>query len=337
MDRNDTKKKCGEIPLISVLVPVYNVKPYLRHCIGSVLAQTFRDFEMVLVDDGSTDGSGEICDDYISKDSRIRVIHQKNEGLAAARNAAMGSARGTLMTYVDGDDWILPCYLEKLLEALYGTGADMSICQMRPVFNEAADFQDGGERIAIRYDRKRALREMLYQKKMDTSACGKLFFRKMAEKILFPTDQWYEDFSTVYKILLNCGTVACLDQPLYAYRQRNGSIMHSKFTEKRFELLDVADMVYIDIQKKCPGAERAALCRKVSAYFQVLLAMPVDANCYDVQKNRIMEFLRSSSVWVVLDIHARFKNRIACLLLLCGERLLRFVWGKRQVWPAKRA
>lgn len=319
----------GELPLISVLVPVYNVKPYLRHCIDSVLAQTFLDFEVVLVDDGSTDGSGKICDNYASEDGRVRVIHQKNEGLAAARNTALGSARGTLVTYVDGDDWILPHYLERLLEALHGTGADMSVCSMYFASRDDEVPDAVGGR-TVCYDGTRALREMLYQKRLDTSACGRLFFRKLTEGIFFPAGKWYEDFATMYKILLNCGTIACLDQPLYVYRQHGDSIMHSGFTEKRFELLDVADMVYAEIRRECPPAGRAALCRKASAYFQVLLSMPADASRYAVQKDRILKFLRRNSAEIMFDPHARFKNRTACLLLLCGEKTLRFVWRKKQ-------
>lgn len=116
------------MPEVSIIVPVYKVEPYLNKCVDSILAQTFTDFECILVDDGSPDSCGKICDEYVQKDSRVKVIHQENQGLSAARNSGLDMASGAWIVFVDSDDWIEPDAVEVLYRAALQNDADMAVC-----------------------------------------------------------------------------------------------------------------------------------------------------------------------------------------------------------------
>ena len=222
-------------PLISIIIPVYQVLPYLSACLDSILAQTLTDWEMLLVDDGSYDGSETVCDEYASKDSRIRVFHQKNAGLSAARNTALDNARGLFYTMVDSDDLLAtPNYLQILYDALAEYDAEMSVC-------DHIDFQDGTEPplvkdigdISVRvctgrsfYSENRT-REFYY-----SSAHGKLYKKELFDGLRYPIGRVYEDVAIQHRLSFNCDRIACIDRGLYAYRGRQSSIRGSKLKKE---------------------------------------------------------------------------------------------------------
>lgn len=230
--------------MISVIVPVYNVEPYLRQCIDSILAQTYTDFELILIDDGSTDNCGAVCDEYAAKDDRIRVFHQENAGVSAARNTGITAARGEYIAFVDSDDWVVPTYLNRLYMQLIEYDADISVCGMLSFADdcepENADFfADGNLKIMTGRDACLSIYRM--DGIVPIMAWGKLYRRQLFAGIHYPIGKIHEDDATTPKLLYRAKKISILSAPLYAYRQRKGSIMHERFTEKHFDTIYAID------------------------------------------------------------------------------------------------
>ena len=158
-------------PLVSIIVPVYNVKPYLNRCVDSLLGQSYQNMELLLVDDGSTDGSETLCDEYAAQDARVRVLHKKNGGLSDARNAGVDAAKGEYLSFVDGDDWVSPYYIENLYRALEQAGADFSASCFEEVFEGQPVQSVPTERLEAFeiLSREKCLRRILYQEGMECS------------------------------------------------------------------------------------------------------------------------------------------------------------------------
>lgn len=205
------------MPTISVVVPVYKVEPYLHRCVDSILGQTYRDYELILVDDGSPDSCGTICEEYAKKDSRIRVIHQTNGGLSAARNSGIDlvfrESDSRWFTFIDSDDWIHPQTLERLLRAAEENGTAVSVCGYAetpgddPVVTDAsmeASCVDAGW-----FYRNRFINA--------TVAWGKLYRRELFENVRYPVGKIHEDEFVTYRLLMESGRIAVIEGPMYAY------------------------------------------------------------------------------------------------------------------------
>ncbi len=226
------------MPTISVIVPVYKVEPYLRQCVDSILAQTYTDFELILIDDGSPDSCGAICDEYAEQDSRVRVIHQENGGLSAARNAGIDTARGDYLTFIDSDDWVHSMYLELLLNAVVENNVDISVCTFeRPTGRKESTNCLSEHLITERITAEDLLIEHEWNYNY---ACGKLYNSKLFTKIRYPVGKIYEDTFTTYKLLYasNGTYIAWLNQPLYYYYTNEEGISHSPWTPKELTVFD---------------------------------------------------------------------------------------------------
>ena len=207
--------------MISVIVPVYNVEAYIRQCIDSLISQTFRDLEILLVDDGSTDGCGGICDKYAADDSRVRVIHKLNGGISSARNAGLDAATGEYIGFVDSDDWIEPRMFEVLHDNIVSAAADISVCAFWHEYTSKTMPDCGIGESVLRGDKMSQIR---LSRGFGNTVWNKLFRRRCWEKIRFPLSRNYEDVATVYKIFMQSGTIVGSSERLYHYRRRAGSI-----------------------------------------------------------------------------------------------------------------
>ena len=231
------EKKPLKNPEISVIVPVYKVEKYLNECIDSILAQTFTDFELILVDDGSPDNCPALCDAAAERDERVRVIHQKNKGLSGARNAGLDAAWGNWIAFVDSDDVIDKTYLEKLYCAGKQSGAEIVACNL--LFMQ----EDGSP---CRYQEQPLCTEILSQDEAIhrmrltplIQATTRLHRRDILEGIHFPVGKHYEDAFTTPEIFERVSTVACVEEKLYYYRQQPTSILHGKVTLRNLEEVD---------------------------------------------------------------------------------------------------
>ncbi len=221
--------------MISVIVPVYNVEKYLSRCIDSILNQTYTDYELILVDDGSTDNSGKICDDYAEKKSNIKVIHQKNGGLSSARNTGTDNSKGSYITFIDSDDLVSNTYLETLFELLKKYDADISCCDFSFFYDESEIVNEQNNILEKCLDGETALEEMLYGKMHGSSACAILMKRSIAETYKFPIGKFHEDDFVTFSYYGAAKKVAVTSEKMYYYFQRAVSIMHRPFGQSALD------------------------------------------------------------------------------------------------------
>lgn len=230
-------------PLISIIVPVYKVELYLEKCIKSILDQTYKNLEILLVDDGSPDRSGILCDDWAKVDSRIKVIHQENKGASAARNAALRVATGDYIGFVDSDDYVAPEMYEVLLNTIIQSGKKISCCgAYRAIDNKGLE-PFSGVKISGVLDIDTALDKLFYWD-LDTAVWSKLFERSIWKNVFFPEGEINEEFSILIPLFVKSGGVACTNQRLYYYRQNSTSVTSTWiFNEKQ------VDVVYKNIYR----------------------------------------------------------------------------------------
>ena len=184
-------------PLISVIVPVYNVEDYLSKCVASILAQSYKNLQVILVDDGSTDRCPEICDDIAKRESRVQTIHKKNGGLSSARNAGIDAANGDFLAFVDSDDYIAPDMYEYLYRNMAETESDISICGKYVVYeNGRLILKQDQSILCLVMDSEEAIRRMCSFRDYDTSSCDKLYKRELFSSIRFPLGKLCEDWYT---------------------------------------------------------------------------------------------------------------------------------------------
>lgn len=213
------------MPQLSVIVPVYNVEDYLRKCVESILNQTFTDFELLLVDDGSTDGSGELCEEFALLDKRVKVFHQRNGGLSVARNTGIKNATGKFLSFVDSDDWIEKDMYAGMLSVLsFDNGIDVVVCGHR-VVTESGDVE---ERVVFSksalFPGVDATMLILKDEEMPSFAWNKIYRKELFEYISFPPNRIYEDTATTYKVFHVARKVFVIDKIYYNYLRRQGSI-----------------------------------------------------------------------------------------------------------------
>ena len=219
-------------PKISIIVPVYNMEKYLRQCVDSILAQTFKDFELLLVNDGSKDSSPQICDEYAAADARVRVIHKENSGQADSRNIAIKEAKAPLIGFVDSDDWIDPDMYETLYRTMVENDADISMCghYLSYVNHERPSCQGGCVNV---YERSQALQMILDDREIKSYLVDKLYKKEVITNLL-PKSYYYEDYATLFKWFAGASRVAICNSPKYHYRQRKGSTDHDCDPRKKY-------------------------------------------------------------------------------------------------------
>lgn len=249
--------------LVSVIVPVYNVEQYLEKCVDSILQQTYRNLEIILVDDGSPDASASMCDDYASKDSRVRVIHKENGGLSDARNAALDVMTGDYVCFIDSDDWIVPDMVEYLLRAAEGMRCGVTCCEV---------IQAKGWKLTydvLRQDTvcdvETALNDLFFDKRPNY-ACNKLYRADMWCDVRFPKGLNFEDLVTIYKTFEPAGSIAYLREPKYYYRIRSDSISGTKNFAFRRDIAKAVIARYWDVAPRMPQY-KPALFRRVRNWY----------------------------------------------------------------------
>ena len=252
------------MPLITVIVPVYKVEPYLRRCVDSILGQTFTDFELILVDDGSPDNCGAICDEYAEQNVRIHVIHQANGGLSAARNAgidwAFANSDSQWLAFVDSDDWVHPKYLELLYRAVETDHTKISVCDYVEA-ETVLPFEEPAEGTTIRdWD------EFFMNRKIcATVAWNKLYARDLFDGMRYPVGKIHEDEFVTYKLLIQVEKVSFLTATLYYYYWNLQGITKSQFSLKRLDSIDAFEE-RIGYVKKTNRNEVTKYCVRIFLY-----------------------------------------------------------------------
>ena len=226
------------MPTISVIVPVYKVEKSIHRCVDSILGQTFRDFELILVDDGSPDNCGAICDEYAAKDSRVVVIHQENGGLSAARNAgidwAFANSDSQWLTFIDSDDWVHMEYLQRLFDAAREYCVKVSACKLL----HTTEFSITQDRLIEKKISVMKPEDFFCLDDIEVpriSACVKIYSKELFKDIRYPIGLLNEDLYITHRILFQCKSIAFDDNALYYYYARDNSIMHTEWTPKRLD------------------------------------------------------------------------------------------------------
>ena len=321
-------------PLISVIVPVYKVEQYLPKCIESILAQTYRNLEILLVDDGSPDTCGVICDAYAAKDGRIKVIHKENGGLSSARNAGMDIARGEYFGFVDSDDWIEPEMYETLLAGILKYNARVAYGGRYDV-----DGATGEKTIGLCPQKEECISglEMLDRvfiwDNCDSAAWDKLYHRSLFEEIRYPIGLINEDIAIFYRLMERTDKAAWCPRPLYNYLHRENSITTAKISDKTFHFVNHTDTIFPYIKEKYPFLTQRARYFHIRALVYTVLTVDLAS-----EENRIKYAQQSGLRRRELRSHMSFlltapffgrKERLTDILLALGcYRPLRKLYHK---------
>lgn len=313
-----------ETPLISIIVPVYKVESYLHKCVDSILSQTYTHLEIFLVDDGSPDNCGKICDEYAQKDKRIKVIHKKNGGLSDARNVAIDVAKGEYITFVDSDDFVASDYVETLYHLIEKYQCKVGVAWLR-TFHEGCEADTKQPPYIEKvFDRMEGIENMFYQELFDTAAWCKIYHRSLFETgIRYPFGLIYEDLPTTYLLFLQADKIAFCNRIVYNYLLRANSIEGQPFkVNKLNSALKILDMIQIHANELKP-IEKAVRCRLLSFCLHILLEMP--AGYPDKRKQVLIDYVKRNRWKVLTDIRARKKARIGALISYLGLNTARNV------------
>lgn len=253
-------------PLVSVIIPVYNVSAYLPKCLDSVTAQTYRNLEIILVDDGSTDGSGEICEEYAERDGRIIVIHKENGGPSDTRNAGIERMTGSYVAFVDSDDCIDVKFIEILLMTALKYHVQLVIGAYKKFMDEFQVIETKNtvfdSQPVHQYSAREAMLNMLYRRELPMYSHGKLYDKNLFQTVRFPKGRLYEDVAVTWETVKQVDRLIYIDTPLYYYRQRKGSIVNASFYTGK---MDQAYMAKNIMDEVADDAERYQAA--VSKYF----------------------------------------------------------------------
>ncbi len=311
-------------PLISVIVPVYKVELLLERCVRSLQRQTHENLEIILVDDGSPDGCGSLCDGFAAEDPRIRVIHKENGGLSSARNAGLDIARGEYIAFVDSDDWVEPRMYETMLALAVKYDVKLVCAGRYDVSEKTGEKTPGlcpkreekitGEALAARIFRWEGL---------DSAAWDKLYHRSLLEEIRYPVGKIVEDVPTTYRIALKAGAAVLCPQSFYNYFHRAGSITTEKaVTEKTFHFSQHTAAIYPEIRENWPSLEPQAAYLRVRSLTHLLLtleqAKPEDREKFHQEYRAARKDLEGFWRFVLKSPWFSPKEKATCLLLILG-------------------
>lgn len=296
-------------PLVSVVVPVYNVEKYISQCIESIINQTYINLEIIIVIDGSTDRSEEICESYKKMDTRIKIIRQRNQGLSAARNTGILSARGELICFVDSDDFIKIEMIEKMVDAKLKYNAQMVIAGIIRYHSDEEYYN-----ISVATEKaitaEEVLESILTDDIIGNYSWNKLYDRTLFENILFPENKVYEDVYTIYKVISKCKRLYVLSDSFYFYRQRRGSLTHRPSLKAFDDQLEGFITQAYWILEKFPTLEIVCEKRILKTYLRM----------FD-----------TGAAWKILDT-----NRLKCLQqgAINQKKYYDFLSGKEKIWFA---
>ena len=318
-------------PLISVIVPVYNVEGYLDQCLESIVSQTYRHLEILVVDDGSTDSSGDKCDRWAERDERIRVIHQHNGGLSAARNSALDVMTGELVMMVDSDDVLHPDAVSLLLEAMQQHRADIVVGDFITFDDNDAPIwpaSEGLEGKGRTYSQQEALLAVFYQQGLTHSAWARIYRAQLFDGVRYPVGRLYEDLAIIYPLLKQCNRVVKIDDCVYGYRHRASSIL-GNFSPRRADVLTICEELEHLMLTDDRQYLKAVRSRLLSAYFNILLLSHQDkSGKHEDLQDRCWSGIQRLRFCCLFDKNVRLKNKVGIMVSLLGRSFLCSLIGR---------
>ncbi len=320
-------------PIISVLIPAYNVSQYIKRCLLSIQNQTFKDFEVIIVNDGSTDNTGSIITDFIKNDSRFRLVTQENSGVSNARTKALIESSGEYITFVDPDDYVSKdylCFLYSLLEKR-NFQSKMSLCTIKDIFTGTKGSIDHGDGTYATLSGKDCLKLMCYNDRVDTSCYAKLTKRELYFSNNFsgfPSEQLFEDMATTYSLFEQCDTVECGFISKYFYEIRSYSITTSKFNNGKLDLLTMTDQMAESVVGKYPDLKNATQRRQLYARFSTLnQTLNVKGKSIKIIQKEIIDYINQHKSPVLKDPLTPKRDKIACFVLSFGLPIYKITWN----------
>lgn len=312
-------------PLISIVIPLYNTSLYMDKCLDTVINQSYRNVEIILIDDGSTDNTGKKCDDWAKKDERIKVVHRKNGGLSEARNTGIENAKGEYITFIDSDDYVSTDMVDYLYNLIVKYDTLMSLCTHTVMLSSGKSIINGKGGDEILSD-KAVLFKMLYHDTIDTSAWGKLYHISLLNNIRYPKGKLFEDIGTTYKFFIASKTIACGYKDQYYYMVRDNSIVTSNFSPQKMDLLEMTDNMAKEVESIYPDLKKGIIRRQVYARFSTLNQI-TDYSLYLELVNELIEFITRYRMTVFFDINALLRDRLAILSLIFGKDVYCVLWN----------
>lgn len=315
---------------ISVVIPVYNTEKYLKQCIDSVLNQTYHELEIILIDDGSTDNSGKICDEYAVKDARIYVIHQKNGGLSQARNSGIEFSHGQYLIFIDSDDYINKQMIEKLYHAIKETKADLGICDfdfyyeedsqipykqcISPIKSEILSTQDAVNKL------------LLDEGWFYIVAWNKIYKRELWDNLRFPIGFIHEDEAVIHRILIQCRRVVSIDEKLYYYRQIPGSIMHSGVDKRHLDYYSALADRLIVLNKNITDSAFKTIAYKYWYHYMDDYYLFIEEKDAKLYLRRMRKSLRRVLYYFVKSRFFSYKDAGSAIIFLFSPKLYRKIF-----------
>lgn len=313
-----------KLPLISVIIPVYNVENFLGRCFRSAAQQTYKNLEIILVDDGSTDASGKLCDQYAKYDRRVKVIHQPNGGLSQARNSGLKIAKGEYLTFLDSDDLFgNNDYLEKMYEGIVQTDSDLAICAIIEV-RSGSELDYGQNYQTETMFPKATLERMLRERGFNVSAYAKLYHKNLWSNVTFPEGKLHEDLGTTYKLVMNAKRVVYLPAVKYFYVRRENSISSSSFTARKLDILDFTDEMCAEIDARYKTLKNVTDLRRIHARFSILCQ--IDKRTHPNLERKLITYIKTHKSYVLKNPEASLKDKVALRTVLTNRTLFRAVW-----------
>ena len=313
-------------PLISIVVPVYKVEEYIDRCIQSITNQTYENIEIILVDDGSPDNCGKICDSYAKKDKRIKVIHKENGGLSDARNAGIEKANGKYISFIDSDDYIEKDYIKILYKAIDQEDIDIAIGSHTVLYDTGAIIKKatGEEKIL---EPKEVLERILYDDNIDYSAWAKLYKMELFNEIRYPKGRVFEDAATTYRVIDISRKIAITSKPIYNYIIRSDSISNAKFSLKKMDLITSTEEMCNYIKEKYPTLESACNRRLMWAYLSTLSQLAMCKDKYPREQKQMTTYIKNHGLEQLKDKRVPKRDKMGIVATMMGFGFYKFMWN----------
>lgn len=312
---------------VSIIVPVYNTELFLELCLNNLENQSYRNIEILLIDDGSNDKSSDICLKFEKKDSRFKYYRQKNQGQSAARNQGLNLATGKYVVFCDSDDMVSKYYIENLLNAVLTQKCDIGISKFREISENTRFVSNMKSEKYQKFSAKEGIRRILYQRKgIDLAPWGKIFLLSLFEDVRFPVGKIHEDVATIYLPLLKSNEIVIVDSVDYFYRENTNSTVHNRFSIKKLDCIYFAEKMYNDIVNVYPELESACACRYISAVCNIYKQIP--KNEFEDDREECWKKILKCRWLVLKDLNSRIKTRLAVCCTLFGKKFFEIIIRK---------
>ncbi len=308
--------------MVSILVPVYNSEKYLRQCLGSIVNQTYKDLQVVIVDDGSIDNSLSICREYADKYEFIEVYHQGNAGVASARNALLDKAKGDYTIFIDSDDWIEPDMIEGLLHYIAEYDLDIVICGSVSEYNDSATAVDTSYCSPLIDNREEAVKKFILHKELNGSLWNKLVKTSLFHNLRFAKDIWYgEDALMMWQVLQRVNRIGSMPTPYYHYRMNDASISHQTFGPQKMSGHQVWATIYADTCRDWPEYKRVARAAFAISDMWLLFYAALDKYPFDKNISHFQRHVRENIIDILRAQHIKVNKKVFALGMALSYRL----------------